>query len=96
MPRVGAGAGAGSAPQLRRRCDGDGRRNRAARPKDVLDFVIGSPLYLLIFCSSSSFVPPRPQMRALLSRSAFVMTETELRLMAAAAMIGLKRIPVNG
>jgi hypothetical protein len=29
-------------------------------------------------------------------RSAFVITETELKLMAAAAIIGLRRIPKNG
>ena len=31
-----------------------------------------------------------------LSRNALVMTETELKLMAAAAIIGLRRIPKNG
>ena len=33
---------------------------------------------------------------ALLSLSAFAMTETELKLIAAAAMMGLRRMPKNG
>ena len=35
-------------------------------------------------------------MRAVRRRRAFAITETELKLMAAAAIIGLNRIPKNG
>ncbi len=38
----------------------------------------------------------RSQILAVLSRKAFVMTETELRLIAAAAIMGLSSNPVNG
>jgi hypothetical protein len=39
---------------------------------------------------------PRNYKRTLRSLRAFVITETELRLMAAAAMIGLSKRPVKG
>jgi hypothetical protein len=38
----------------------------------------------------------RQERREVRSRSAFVMTDTELRLMAAAAIIGLSEIPRKG
>ncbi len=41
-------------------------------------------------------VPSYPYIRALRRRNAFPITETELRLMAAAAMMGLKRMPKAG
>jgi hypothetical protein len=39
---------------------------------------------------------PRGYIEARLSRSEFAITDTELKLIAAAAIIGLSRIPKNG
>lgn len=39
---------------------------------------------------------PSPQIRTALRRRALAITETELRLIAAAAMIGLSRMPKTG
>jgi hypothetical protein len=45
---------------------------------------------------AGSIVAPLPYSSSLFKRSALLMTETELKLMAALAMTGLKRNPKNG
>jgi hypothetical protein len=59
-------------------------------------------LYLMLYCQKTrtlhlNVVPLNARYSlAFLSRSALVITDTELKLMAAAAMIGLSRIPNLG
>lgn len=67
-----------------------GRRSSAIIPQSQIPHSEES------LCYSNPALPRSNQRRTVLSRSAFVITETELKLMAAAAIIGLSSKPKNG